>query len=194
MNYSDWYGLLACAVLIGCLIGFCFRGVYARCIAAFLTAAGSLIPFSASGCSAAMYLFALIDGVSVPLIAGALFKLLKLEQPNRKKKAAAGIFLFGLILFAGAMGALPFDLYRYGYNPAFALIAVITGIILTDAVGAVLLLIGYVLFLSGVYDNCFNSFIDPILWITAIVYLTRILIGKLKKSAPLENEIENTPI
>ncbi len=173
MNLSDWFGLLSSAFLIGCLCGLLFKTRFSRWTAALIGTLIALIPAPIEPrCSIAMYLFGLIDNVSVPLLAGACIKVNLSEKPSHKITACAGLVIFGLVLFIGALGFLPFDFYRYGYYPVFAAVTAIGAICLTDNTGAIILTVGFLLYSIGIYENYFESVVDPLLWMAAVIYLS----------------------
>ena len=99
--------------------------------------------------------------------------LFKVRSPNRRKRVALASVLVGIILYGGEIGVIPFDLFELGYNPLYSLGFVIIGMLLSDALGAVVFLLAYALYNAGIYDNYFTSLIDPVLWGVAIVYLIK---------------------
>lgn len=183
MNVSDWFGLLTTAFAIGALVGSLFRNasVTVRLTIAAVVTLASMIPLPVdTRPSAAMYVYALTGLLSVTTLTILTCCLFKFSVPNRRKRIAAAAFVTGVFLYCGEIGAIPFDLFQYGYLPMYALAFAVVGIILSDTVGTVTIFAGYVLYVLGIYDNYFTAMIDPILWIAAAAFLLRRFVLHLK--------------
>lgn len=183
MNVSDWFGLLMTAFAIGALVGSLFRNasVTARLTIAAVVTLASMIPLPVdTRPSAAMYVYALTGLLSVTTLTILTRCLFKFSVPNRRKRIATAAFVTGVFLYGGEIGAIPFDLFQYGCLPLYALAFAVVGIVLSDAVGAVAIFAGYVLYALGIYDNYFTAMIDPILWIAATAFLLRRFLLHLK--------------
>ena len=183
MNVSDWFGLLTTAFAIGALVGSLFRNASVKArltIAAVVTLASMIpLPFDTHP-SAAMYVYALTGLLSVTTLMILTCCLFQFYVPNRRKRIASAAFVTGVFLYGGEIGAIPFDLFQYGYLPLYALAFAVVGIVLSDAIGAVTIFAGYVLYVLGIYDNYFTAMIDPILWIAAAAFLLRRFLLHLK--------------
>ncbi len=183
MNVSDWFGLLTTAFAIGALVGSLFRNasITARLTIATVVTLASMIPLPVdTRPSLAMCVYALTGLLSVTTLMILTCCLFKFSVPNRRKRIATAALVTGVFLYGGEIGAIPFDLFQYGYLPLYALAFAIVGIVLSDAVGAVTIFAGYVLYVLGIYDNYFTSMIDPILWIAATAFLVRRVLLHLK--------------
>ena len=183
MNVSDWFGLLTTAFAIGALAGSLFRNasVTVRLTIAAVVTLASMIPLPVdTRPSAAMYVYALTGLLSVTTLTILTSSLFKFSVPNRRKRIAAATFVAGVFLYGGEIGAIPFDLFQYGYLPLYALAFAVVGIILSDTVGTVTIFAGYVLYALGIYDNYFTALLDPILWIAATAFLLRRFVLHLK--------------
>ena len=183
MNVSDWFGLLTTAFAIGALVGSLFRNASVKArltIAAVVTLASTIpLPFETRP-SAAMYVYALTGLLSVTTLTILTCCLFHFSVPNSRKRIATAAFVTGVFLYGGEIGAIPIDLFQYGYLPLYALAFAVVGIVLSDAIGAVTIFAGYVLYVLGIYDNYFTSMIDPILWIAATAFLVRRFLLHLK--------------
>lgn len=189
MNVSDWFGLLTTAFTIGGLVGSLFRNasVTARLTIAAVVTLASMIPLPVdTRPSAAMYVYALTGLLSVTTLTILTCCLFKFSVPNRRKRIAIAAFVTGVFLYGGEIGAIPFDLFQYGYLPLYALAFAVVGIVLSDTVGAVTIFVGCVLYALGIYDNYFTALLDPILWIAAAAFLLRrfVLHFKNKNATP----------
>ena len=183
MNVSDWFGLLTTAFAIGALVGSLFRNASVKArlaIAAVVTLASTIpLPFDTHP-SLAMCAYAFTGLLSVTTLTILTRCLFQFSVPNRRKRIATAAFVTGVFLYGGEIGAIPFDLFQYGYLPLYALAFAVVGIVLSDAVGAVTIFAGYVLYVLGIYDNYFTSMLDPILWIAATAFLVRRVLLHLK--------------
>ena len=183
MNVSDWFGLLTTAFAIGALVGSLFRNASVKArltIAAIVTLASTIpLPFDTRP-SLAMVVYALTGLLSVTTLTILTCCLFQFSVPNRRKRIATAAFVTGVFLYGGEIGAIPFDLFLYGYLPLYALAFAIIGIVLSDTIGAVTIFAGYVLYVLGIYDNYFASMLDPILWIAAVTFLVRRFLLHLK--------------
>lgn len=183
MNVSDWFGLLTTAFAIGALVGSLFRTASVKLrltIAAIVTLASTIpLPFDTRP-SLAMVVYALTGLLSVTTLTILTCCLFQFYVPNRRKRIAAAAFVTGVFLYGGETGAIPFDLFQYGYLPLYALAFAVIGIVLSDAVGAVTIFAGYILYAFGIYDNYFTSMLDPILWVAAAAFLVRRFLLHLK--------------
>ncbi len=183
MNVSDWFGLLTTAFAIGALVGSLFRNssVKVRLTIAAVVTLASMIPLPVdTRPSAAMYVYALTGLLSVTTLTILTCCLFQFSVPNRRKRIATAALVTGVFLYGGEIGAIPFDLFQYGYLPLYALAFAVVGIVLSDAVGAVTIFAGYILYAFGIYDNYFTSMLDPILWIAATAFLVRRFLLHLK--------------
>ncbi len=183
MNVSDWFGLLTTAFAIGALVGSLFKNASVKArltIAAVVTLASTIpLPFDTRP-SLAMVVYALTGLLSVTTLMILTCCLFQFGVPNRRKRIAAAAFVTGIFLYGGEIGAISFDLFQYGYLPLYALTFAVVGIVLSDAIGAVTIFAGYVLYAFGICDNYFTSMIDPILWIVAAAFLLRKFLLHLK--------------
>ena len=183
MNVSDWFGLLTTAFAIGALVGSLFRNASVKrrlTIAAVVTLTSTIpLPFDTRP-SLAMVGYALTGLLSVTTLTILTCCLFQFSVPNRRKRIASAAFVTGVFLYGGEVGAIPFDLFQYGYLPLYALAFAVVGIVLSDAIGAVTIFSGYVLYVLGIYDNYFTAMIDPILWIAAAAFLSRRFLLHLK--------------
>ncbi len=174
MNVSDWFGLLSTALAIGMIVGAGLKKstLTRRLALTIVVAIASLIPLPFDICpSLAMVVYAAIGTLSVPLLTILICNLFNVDAPNCRKRCALAAMITGFILYTGEIGVIPFDLSEVGYNPIHSLAFVILAILLADNIGAVVFCLAYALYIAGIYDNFFISIIDPVLWISAIVFL-----------------------
>ncbi len=169
---TNWFGLLSASFLAGGFWGRRLAKKSCRWIAAGIGVAVMLIPLPMEeNASLGMFVYALIDNVSVILLMLGVCALNgKMDFPHVEKWAMF-IVIAGLALFISGLGFLPFDIYRYGYDPFFCFMLAATLVLLGDIRVLLAVTIGFVLFTLGIYANFFDVILDPILWIIALRYL-----------------------
>lgn len=121
-----------------------------------------LIPFGKNGFTAASVCFALLDTVSVSLLFGLGFWVVKNKTPFRVSELLAFVIL-EIALALTELGIIPFDLYGIGYEPLFAVCFTAVLIAFFRFRSIYLLLLGCLMFRIGFYENIFDVFVDPIL-------------------------------
>lgn len=144
------------------LAAFFFKTAKNRVIALLVCFAALLIPFGQNAQTAASTCFALFDTVSVSLLFGLGFWIVKKETPFRVSELLAFVIL-EIALALTELGILSFDLYGLGYRPLFAVSFVALVIAVFRFRGIWLPLLGYLMLRIGFYENIFDVFVDPIL-------------------------------
>lgn len=148
------------------------------------------VPFM-DGVSAAMALRGLIGDPSITTV-----QLLVLSLAGRTPAALsrgwvapAALVLLGLLLYPAALGALDWDIYRAGYQPALLLALLALPALAAWSRGQSLALwllgIDLLAFAAGLPEstNLWDSLIDPLLFLAALVLLIRYAVRNFRSRA-----------
>ena len=179
-DLSNYFGLIACALLCGALVGLFFPTRRTRIAVAALVAGLALVPWSSvPSSSLASRVFAFYD---VPSVSTLFVAALALWKPV--VKIQVGVFwkiapcVVGLLLYFSEFNVVSVDLYRFGYAPLCALVA--SGIAVLFGTPIVLLIacVADVLHALGVYANFFDAILDVPFWLGMTGYLVVLAIRR----------------
>ena len=149
------------------------------------------VPF-ADGLSAAMALRGLIGDPSITTVQWLALSLVGRTPAavSRGWVAPMAILLLGLLLYPAALGAIDMDTYRVGYQPALLITLLALPALAAWARGQALYLwllgIDLLAFAAGLPEsaNLWDSLIDPLLFVAALVLLIRYAVRHLRSRAP----------
>ena len=181
---SNYFGLTACALLCGALVGLLFPTRRTRFAVAALVAVLAQVPWSSvPSSSLASRVFAFYDVPSVPTLFVAT---LALWRPTVKIRVGVlwkiAPCVFGLLLYLSEFNVLSVDLYRFGYAPLCALVVSGVAVLFGAPVVVLLACVADVLHALGVYANFFDAILDVPFWLGMTGYLVVLAVkGALAK-------------
>ena len=173
--FSDRIGLVCCAFSAAAALAALFPKK-ARVWALPGLLAALLVPIR--GCSAANVIFALIDMPSLTLLIGCVFLALGKKSPLKNAELAAAAVVF-LALALTELDFIPCDLYGWGYRGEAAAAAACLGVLFLPPSRWPVLVAAYLLWRLGIYQNMFDTLVDPVCAIAAAA----LLIGRAFRAA-----------
>ena len=167
--FADRFGLIGCAAVTAAALAAFFPKKARPAVFAALTAA-MFVPIQ--GYCAANFIFALVDTPSLTLIVGCAFLIFGKKSPLKNAELAA-LSAVELALILTELDFIPYDLYGWGYRVDAAAAAVGAGILFCPPSRWGIIAAAYLLWRLGIYQNLFDTLVDPIIVIGAAALLIR---------------------
>ena len=178
MSAAALYNLVSASLLVGACVS--MLPIPARRPAGVLAGVLSLFTLAPA-------IAGLIGPPSVTLTQIALLQLCgQRDLVARETTAAALLVIFALVFYPLSLGLGPFDPFDIGYRPKLILLALVPiGVALIIHRKHVLLTIGAVdllAYASGLFENLWNAFFDPVLVIVCCVFLAKMGVSRLSRN------------